>query len=392
MKKTSLIIILSLSVLTTNLMYAYPPDNAAVLYYKHTEHFAKPDEALWDQICDLSTSNKPASEEVKAFIQKQKDNHLIPELEIASELEHCDWGLDFSQGFEMLIPGLAQMKNFHSLLLANSAIQASEGDLAAALESNLTTRRVAHHVSNDILIGFLVSLSINHKCDEALSSLLGTYPMDEKTLVDLKNELLWETYRPKSIKHPFMMEKEIGLQEVTIMTPERYNKVMMSCSTDKDSDSDKHILEYLKSIDPAARDRSAAILSKYYDDIFRIMEKPYAQAFQEIGVALKKVEEDAEKEKDEALFAAIFCPELDQCYNLGILGKTNYDAMLTALNVYIIAAKTGKLPEQLPESTYIDHFSGKPFIYELTDDGFTLRCQQEDLVKNITHEYTYKLP
>ncbi|MHC4949696.1 MAG: hypothetical protein ACYTEU_01735, partial [Planctomycetota bacterium] len=66
--------------------------------------------------------------------------------------------------------------------------------------------------------------------------------------------------------------------------------------------------------------------------------------------------------------------------------------MLTALDVYITAAKTGKLPTELPKSTYIDHFSGKPFIYEITKDGFILRCQQEDLVKKITHKFTYKLP
>ncbi|MHC4386077.1 MAG: hypothetical protein ACYSU8_05905 [Planctomycetota bacterium] len=388
MKRTYLLTILLLSLFTTNLIYAFPPDNAAVLYYKHMEHFAKPDKAVWDEITDLSTSNEPASDEAKAFIQKQKDNHLIPELQIASELEHCDWGIDVSQGFEMLMPGLSQMKNFHYLLLADSAIQASEGDIDAALESNLAVRRMAHHISNDTLIGFLVSFSINKNCDKALAHLLSTCPIDEKTLVEFKKELLWDVYRPKPIRHSLMMEKEVCLLEISKMTPERYKEVFKGHEKEE---TNKRVRELFEKNDPDFNERSTTYLEKYYDKIFAIMEKPYTQAYAEIGTALEKAFEDS-KENDDAFFTALFCPALAKCYNHGINWKTNYDAMLTALDVYITAAKTGKLPTELPKSTYIDHFSGKPFIYEITKDGFILRCQQEDLVKKITHKFTYKLP
>lgn len=389
MKKTPLLIIVLLSVLTTNPVHAYPPDNAAVLYYKHMEHFEKPDEAVWDEISDLPTSNKSASEEATAFIQKQKKNHLIPELHIASELDHCDWGLDFSKGFEMLMPGLSAMKSFSLLMLADAAIDASEGNISAALDKNLVVRRMGHHISNDTLIGFLVSFALNRKSDEALAHLLGNYPIDEKTLVDLKKELLWKTYRPKPIRHPLMMEKEVCLLETSKITPERYKKLI--ADWEKNACSEQ-LLKLLEKNDPTFLDRSAVYLEKYYDKVFAIMEKPYTQAYPEIGATLKKATEDADKGKDEAVFSAIFCPALAKCYNHGIKWKTDYDAMLTALDVYIIAAKTGKLPEQLPKSAYIDHFSGKPFIYEITKDGFILRCQQEDLVKKITHKFTYKLP
>jgi hypothetical protein len=379
MNKTHVLIILMLSFLATDFTHAYPPDNAAVLYYKQMELFAKPDEATWNELTELPFSNKPASEEAKAFIEKQKKNYLIPELEIASELEHCDWGIDVSQGFELRMPGLSQMRNFHYLLLADSAIQASQGDLAAALEKNLTVRRIGHHVSNDNLISFLVSMAISRSCDKALTHLLDTYPLDEKTLVDLKNELLWQSYRPTSIRHPLMMEKEVCLLEISIMTPERYKLVM------GDSDETDDALEYLKDIDQASREKEAVIYTKYYDDIFTIIEKPYKQAYEEMCVRSDKLSEDSD-------LSVIFLPTLSRCYSLLIGWKTSYDSMMTALDVYIIAAKTGKLPEQLPKSTYLDHFSGKPFIYEVTDDGFTLKCQQEDLVKKTIHEFSYKLP
>jgi len=386
--KKCLLTTLLLLLITTNFVYAYPPDNAAVLYYKHMEHFEKPDKAVWDQIRDLPTSNKPASEEVKAFIQKQKNNHLIPELQIASELEYCDWGLDFSKGFEMLMPGLQQMKNFHYLLLADSVILASQGDIAAALEKNLVVRRMGQHVSNDTLIGFLVSFSINRSSNEALSHLLGTYAVDVKTLFELKKELLRESYRPKPIRHPLMMEKEVCLTEISKITPERYKNLI--ADWEKHESSEK-LLKLLEKNDPTFLDRSTVYLEKYYNNILAIMEKPYPQSYLEIGVASDKLTKVAQK-NDCAVFAAVFCPALAKCYNHGINWKTHYSATLTALDVYIITAKTGKLPEESPKSTYIDHFSGKPFIYEVTEDGFALRCRQEDLNKKITHEFKYKLP
>ena len=38
-----------------------------------------------------------------------------------------------------------------------------------------------------------------------------------------------------------------------------------------------------------------------------------------------------------------------------------------------------------------DLFSGKDFIYEKTDTGFTLRCQGKDLAKDLIYEYEFKL-
>ena len=389
--KRIICLVLLTCLLAPPVLCAYPPENAAVLYYKNMEHFAKPDsDAIWDELCDLRTSDTPASDAAKEYLAK--NSRLIEELQTASELKQCDWGLDYSKGFDMLMPGLASMKKFHYILLADSAIRASEGNITEALEKNLTTRRMGQHITNDTLIGFLVSFSINRSSDVTLTHLLGTYRIDEETLIDLKNELLWQTYHPKTIRHPLMMEKEICLQEISIMTPQRLRKTMGDWDCKEEDKTNHRLLELLEQNDPAFRNQSAAYLKKHYDEIFAITEKPYSKAYTEIGTVTEKIVKDATNGKDEALFAAIFCPALAKCYNHGILWKTHYNATLTALDIYITAAKTGKLPEKLPSTTYPDHFSGKPFIYEPTDDGFTLKCGHRDLVKNITHEFTFKLP
>jgi len=65
--------------------------------------------------------------------------------------------------------------------------------------------------------------------------------------------------------------------------------------------------------------------------------------------------------------------------------------MLTAVDIYIINAKTGKLPDAIPASLPKDMFSGKDFEYEKTADGFILRCQGRDLLKDEVHEYEFKV-
>ena len=38
-----------------------------------------------------------------------------------------------------------------------------------------------------------------------------------------------------------------------------------------------------------------------------------------------------------------------------------------------------------------DLFSGKDFVYETTKDGFVLKCQGKDMVKDKVHEYSFKV-
>ena len=45
----------------------------------------------------------------------------------------------------------------------------------------------------------------------------------------------------------------------------------------------------------------------------------------------------------------------------------------------------------MPAGAAGDLFSGKPFRYEKTDDGFTLHCQGKDLDKDKTYDYAFKI-
>ena len=72
--------------------------------------------------------------------------------------------------------------------------------------------------------------------------------------------------------------------------------------------------------------------------------------------------------------------------------KTFSNVIRAAIELYIIKARTDRLPDKLPADMPKDLFSGKDFEYEKTQDGFILHCRGQDLTKNQTHEYEFKVP
>jgi hypothetical protein len=51
------------------------------------------------------------------------------------------------------------------------------------------------------------------------------------------------------------------------------------------------------------------------------------------------------------------------------------------VELYLIMAKTGQLPNELPDYLPKDPYTGRNFLYEITDDGFILGCQSDIFLK-----------
>ena len=62
-----------------------------------------------------------------------------------------------------------------------------------------------------------------------------------------------------------------------------------------------------------------------------------------------------------------------------------------AVGIYLIFAKTGRLPQKLPEHLPKDPFTIENFIYEKTDGGFVLHYGGEDIPDYIIRENEYKI-
>jgi hypothetical protein len=78
-------------------------------------------------------------------------------------------------------------------------------------------------------------------------------------------------------------------------------------------------------------------------------------------------------------------------YEIQVRYQAHFNIMKSAIEIYIVKAKTGKLPEKLPEFLPKDPLSGQDFIYEITSEGFSLKTPVDINTRNSIHS-EFKVP
>ena len=89
-----------------------------------------------------------------------------------------------------------------------------------------------------------------------------------------------------------------------------------------------------------------------------------------------------------------FKREIDIRYQKQVSYQACVNGIKAAVEIYLIVAKTGKLPEKLPDYLPKDPFTGQDFLYEITDEGFTLRCQfcdQENILRYLLEGHKFRV-
>lgn len=65
-------------------------------------------------------------------------------------------------------------------------------------------------------------------------------------------------------------------------------------------------------------------------------------------------------------------------YRMSVNHRARMNALKAAIEIYLIRARTGKLPDVLPDGLPKDPYTCRDFGYEIVEGGFALRCQGED--------------
>jgi hypothetical protein len=130
--------------------------------------------------------------------------------------------------------------------------------------------------------------------------------------------------------------------------------------------------------------------NNYMDGVEAAFDLPYPQGY----AKLKKLDEGLSKEfnkNTDATLTTVFGPTWQRIYTISIRLNTHSNAIKTAIEIYLIKAKTGKLPDTLPAGLPGDLFSSKSFLYEKTIDGFILRRQGKELSRDEVYKYEFKV-
>lgn len=394
-------------ILSSSTVFGFPPDNAAVLYLRASIVYEEPDnEDLNKMIIDLQDGKIKPNDQIRQYFEKNRP--VIELVTTASQIPDCDWGRDHSKGFDLMMPELATMRKLAFMLVADSKVYLNDGDYKMSLERCLTIHRMARHISDDLIISNLVGIAMNGLANKHIKIILSEMPADIGTLEWLKNQMLEISGKIPSLISAIKSEAEISARE---MRKENIDKLLSYVNTE-----DLKVIRQADT-DPTSSDSSAeenqkkiyeenveklrngdeeyfARSRKYYMDFIASVEAAFALPYEDAYRELKKLNETITKEAETnpaAFLTSIASPMVAKLCNNEMVFKTNFNAVNAAVEIYIIKAKSGKLPDEMLKDMPKDLFSGKDFIYEKIGDGFILHCRGKDLDKDKIHEYEFKV-
>jgi hypothetical protein len=215
--------ILLIGLTSASLADTYPPDNAAVLYYKAFLMFREPSQEVKDMMYDLRQGKIKPNDPIKQHLDENK--YVMEFVETAANIQTCNWGHDLSRGLGVLMPELLKVRLTAFMLTAKAQILAEEGQYKEALSKCLTIHKMARHMSDSLLISYLVSASLNNLANERIQDVLSNMPQDLETLTWLKSEIVAISVNAPSIHKAMAIEKEISMQEIR---QERINSLLES--------------------------------------------------------------------------------------------------------------------------------------------------------------------
>jgi len=362
---------------------AYPPDNAAVLYYRAFLLYEAED-AIKSALDDYRQGRIGHSEEIERYLAKNAP--IINMVLDATHIEHCDWGLDYSQGTEVLLPPHHKAREIFFLIAAEATRQADIGHPRQALERCVCMYRMANHLNERPLICHLVATAITAATNKCVVRFLSEMPSDAETLTWLRDELATLDQQPLSVYPALDWKREAG---VISMAPERIGGVVQAGLDE--GDLKKRALERIRTADSQFYARNIVYWNSFLSRVQAAFHKPYEAARVEIQELDKQPAKDFDRNPDATLTACL-APTFLPIHVLSVRLQAQSNAVRAAVGVYLSQAQTGRLPETLPAGSLSDPFSGKPLQYEKADDHFVLRWQEkENPQKAGANQYEFKV-
>jgi hypothetical protein len=348
-------------------------ENAALLYYQACLLVPVPDEATKR---GLHAGAEPTIH-TRTYL-----GHCLPVIEMletASRIPACVWALSREGGCD-LAPLREQISLIADILLVDAQTLAVDGHYRVALERCLTVRRIARHLANDpeLMIGTGTdALSLY-----AIRSVLGIMPPDAETLTWLRGQ--FAVVPGPCLSYANALQRIVRIQIDAMETdPERLGGLKNVAVTMAKGEQAEQNIRNLTAGQFLSRAREG--LGRFVDSIFRILdsEATHKQKLDQMKALVdEKIRDDAVDPIVKAILSVFNVKgRIDIGYTRGIM---EHEALVNgtkaAVEVYLVLAKTGRLPEKLPDYLPKDPFTGRDFGYEITDEGFAIRCRGEEFV------------
>ena len=382
------------------------PENAADLYREAIELYQpelEPVEAIYDLISGENADYRAVEEHIKA-------NRKVIDIALeASKIENCDWGFkpiafdpddpnEFANELERQTDIQMEMRRIAFLFLADAKIHAHRSEIEKAIDGVMTGYAVSRDIFSDSMIGYLTIIGLEPRIDNILTEILSEHRLNVMRLNGIKLRLKQHKKSRQSVKNVFDFETQYGLASIDNVTEDLVKE--QASFLFRIGTGDPNFIEILKSDYVKYSDIDRNYYLKHRQKLRETMDMPYSKAIAAIdkmsdvivndAIVIGQDGHDVSVNSTALMTQVAASPSLwGKCYTLHVRTVTRFNALLAAIEIYKIKAKTGKLPAKLPLGCPKDLFSGEGFVYERTADGFLLRCRGKDLSKDKFHEWEF---
>lgn len=358
------------------------PDNAALLYYQAFLLRPELNTALNMKISEVLRGAE-SDRQIRTYLGQCLP--MIEVVEIASRMPKCTWGIWHGPGPKFIEKGLRSEVSILNLILAVDArTLAADGHYRAALERCLTIRRLAHHTAEESKLE-TISRQPDAMALRTTQYTLGVMPPDAEILTWLRGQLAVVQGAPLNYAEILQANFKAYLNHVRT-NPDPLKYMRKELVEKVESEQAKENARNLT--DEQILSRTRKPFPRFFDSIFRILdsEMTYKHKCAQMQRLIDKLKEE---EGTDPLVAhiinnsdidVILGPHSHQ-YQFYVGRQAHINGIKAAIEVYLVVAKTGRLPKRLPDGLPKDPFTSRDFVYEKTDEGFALRCQCEEFLK-----------
>jgi hypothetical protein len=365
------------------------PDNAALLYYQAFLLRPEFDDDTFLHFDSVLRGAQP-DEKVREYLDMVQTREALRLAEAATEILDCSWGIIRSEVGYSLNAVSFELRELVFLLEVDARTLAVDGDYRAALDRCLSIRRLAQHIADEGLIGYLVSMSYQLRAFRCIQYVLSSMSPDTDTLSWLQAQLGTVQGAPPSPGRAMEITLDDNL-EFFRTHPEFLETWREGVLEQIEDDSARQ--EFLNLTDEEFIGRARESSNSFLASLNRVIgsDMPYRQKnveFQE----LKEQRANQTGGNSTGIPSYYMLDDVDDVikyHDIYVARLANFNAIRAAIEIYLVKAETGQLPEMLPANLPKDPFSGQDFEYEATEEGFVLRCREKEISQDRIWEYEF---
>ncbi|MGB2809479.1 MAG: hypothetical protein WBC22_17185 [Sedimentisphaerales bacterium] len=365
------------------------PGNAALLYYQAFLLRPEPNEAISNKIHEVSFGAEP-DRQVRKYLGSCLD--VIEIVEIASRMQQCTWGVWVKPVF---LPSHGALRreiySIYEILLMDARILAADGHYRVALERCLTALRIARHFREDPEL-YTFSTPLERYALRMVRYVLGVMPPDADILTWFRGQLSVVKGAPPSYAKSLQARIKADLKHIRTYPARlaRLRNLLVVLAEDEQAKENARNLTDEQFLLCTSRG-----LQSFLDPIFRILDSEitYEQKRAEMQRIVSNLTEvdDTDPVTKDILIMINMRGTINIQYPSYVEHHAYINGVKVAVEVYLVVAKTGRLPETLPEGLPKDPSTGQDFVYEITAEGFALRCQDEKFLSRYSRRLEFKV-